>query len=66
MPLDKSELVLRQQALQSQVGSLEQRGQRSLSEAEALQLESLLSVSRVLLLLSEQLSPSDTASAPQG
>lgn len=45
---------------------LQQRAPQVLSEAEALQLESRLSVSRALLLLLEQLSPSDTPSAPQG
>lgn len=44
---------------------LQQRAPLVLSEGEALQLESRLSVSRALLLLLEQLSPSDTPSAPQ-
>lgn len=50
--------------LRSQVGSVEQRAPQVLSQAEALQLESRLLVSRALLLLSEQLSQSGTGSAP--
>ena len=56
-----SEIELEREHLKQQVASLLQRARQGMSEAEALQLESRLLESRVLLLLSQQLSPSATA-----